>query len=427
MTGFLPGYTLFGSALLGCLLTVTSAWAAPAARQPPQVLQPKKITLAEIAKIAIENSELLKSQLMEVQADVLLAQGAGLLPNPMLMLQGGSLSSDSPPGALVEIGFLQTFPFPGKLSSLRKLSSTQKTWAELHGLDLTRRVQHEVTLLAVRLVVLRELAKHSTERRSRFHLIRKYLRTHPRVSPSQEAEAVLIENQLRLLEKGILELEEQRKMVEVGLQFFLKSSEPLDPEFAWITAPTPPRLEDLERILSQEGIDAQKKDLEVKQAEIMLTKEKLTPFPDITLGASYRSEASSPTTYFYTGFLNVTFPLFDRGQYGIPAAHARLESQRLQQEYLRRQLKRQLQEYYYKVETSSRLLHSFPTSLFKISEKQFTTAEKAFRKDRLSATQLLQLDAQVHETLDAIFSSQLNYLENLSHLLLFVGRPLEWK
>ena len=387
----------------------------------------RKVTLLEISKIALENSNLLKAQLKEIDADVLRTQGTGLLPNPTGALQTGQIQNDGQVGLILETGLFQSLPFPGKRPALKTLADLQKEMAQLQGIELTRLVQHEVTLLAVRLVVLRELSQHTEERTKRFQLIRQYLATHPLISPSQKAEVALVENQVRLLEKTILELEQERRTVDVGLQFFLRSEEPLEPEFPWLNSPSLPPLKDLEEILAVSGIDLQKQEVEVRRAETVLTKTKLDRYPDFNLGVSYRVEALTPSTHFYTGFFTFTVPLWDHGQYSVPAAQARLETEHLRRENLRNLVRRQLKEFYFKAETSAKLLNAFPPTLQHKIEEQFGAAEKEFRKNRITFTQLLQLDAQVHETMDAIFRTQLDYLENLSHLLLFVGRPLEWK
>src|SRR5690242_8822056 len=111
--------------------------------------------------MALTNSDILKAQLLEIQSGFLRTQGAGLLPNPYLALQTGKIDSGGYNGGILELGLFQTVPFPGKLGAARRFVEIQKNFTQLQGLELRRTIQHQVTLLAVQLVVLRELSKHT--------------------------------------------------------------------------------------------------------------------------------------------------------------------------------------------------------------------------------------------------------------------------
>jgi outer membrane protein TolC len=389
----------------------------------------KILTVQEVGQLAVKNSDLIQSQIKAVESDILRARGSGLLPNPSIAIQSGSLRSEGTQGFILETGVFQSLPFPGKLSSQRRIAEIQAHLTETESQEFSLAVQHEAELTAAHWVLMQELVKHSEERRKRFNLIREYIQTHPRVSPTQRVEFVLIENQIRLLEKGIFELEQDQKIIDAGVRFFLKipREEQIQIRMDWISSPTVPSIHELEAALAENNLQIKKKDLEVNISETQLSRSKLDRLPDFNLGFSLRKEDVIPANYFYTGFLTVSIPIFDHGQYSIPSAQIKLESERSRREFLKLQLLRDLNDKQVRTETSAKILKSFPPQLVSQVEKQFADAESEFRRNRLNITVLLQLDAQVHETLDSVFHSQIVYLENLSQLLRMVGRDLDWK
>jgi hypothetical protein len=60
-------------------------------------------------------------------------------------------------------------------------------------------------------------------------------------------------------------------------------------------------------------------------------------------------------------------------------------------------------------------------------DRRFAQVDLDFRKSRVSTSVLLQTDAQLHDTVSAVYESQLALAERLSVLKLLLSEPLSWK
>ena len=383
-------------------------------------------SLAELQKRALENSNLIRSKLAHVQAEEALAQQSGVYSNPSLNIQGGTMKSGGSSGPLLDVTLGQTIPFPGKKSLMERINELKTHIADSDHQQTRLLVQHAVTLSALRLAVLRELSKHSLERQSRFKLILGYLKSHPQASPSQKIESGLIENQIRILEKGILELNQDRLIAMSELGFFVQMETPPEVQFEWISRARLPVKSELEKQIFGASYLWKKKEKEVEAAAVELKLAKLSYLPDFGLAVNYRQERVLPPNHFYSGGLTVSIPLWDHGQHVVPAAQAKLVSEESAQSFARSQLSQELEEAWIRVNSTQQVLELFPLKLVLDSEKKFEQAETEFKRGRIGTAVFLQTDAQIHETLDTIYQTQIQLVQNLRRLLLLASRPLEW-
>ncbi len=385
-----------------------------------------EMSLEQIQKKAIENSAFLQAQARESDSEKILSEGAALLPNPYFVLQGGKEESAPYVGSTWDVTLSQLFPFPGKLSSQKRLQRIQADLSVATEEEAKLMVQHEVTLAAARVLMFSEIAKHSQERRRRFRLIQDFIRTHPQVSPAQKVEAALIENQIRLLEKGILETHRDKQIAELELNLYLRMPTPPEPHLQWIQKPKAISKTDLEARLFEKNWQIVKSTRLVERASEQLHRASLDPLPDINFALNYRKENVVPINYFYSAAIGFTLPLWDHGQYLRPALRANLEKEQLRQDYLKQKLKNSFETAFIRLETSLETLKLFPMSLISFSEQKFSEAETQLKKGRVSISAFLQTDAQIHETLDSIYQAQLAYLASLSEVLLLVGHPIDF-
>jgi outer membrane protein, heavy metal efflux system len=385
------------------------------------------LELIEIQKRARANSLYIQSQAKETESERIKSEGTGILPNPILIIQGGREDTGPISGSIWDITLSQTFPFPGKLAIQKRLQRIQAELSEATEEGAKLLIQHEVTLVAARVAMWNEIAKHSYERRRRFRIVQNFIKSHPQASPSQKVEAALIENQIRLLEKGILQTDRNKKVAELELNLYLQLPSPPELIFEWVKSPKVPNKADLEKAVLEKNWEWKKSHLEVERASEQVKKAEKDSLPDFNLGLNYRVENVIPQNNFYSGSLGISLPIWDHGQYSRPAMRAKLEKEILRQDFLRQKLKKDLEVATIKLETALEMLRLFPMSLIPISELKFNEAEMQLEKGRVSISPFLQIDAQVHENLDSIFAAQVDYLESLSQVLILAGYPMEYK
>jgi len=387
----------------------------------------KKMSISEIQELAISRSKQIRAAALVTQAEQSRSQAAGLLPNPSFLFQGGYADLGGVTGPTYDYTLSQAIPFPGKRGKRERIQELHAGIAKVNEEEAKLLVQHAVTIAAVTLADVEELTKHSLERQKRYKLIQSYLRSHPQVSPSQKIETALIENEIRILEKGILELTLEHEQAMAELNFYLQLSEPIEVLFDWNATIDLPSKAELEARLFEHHPEWRRQSLELERATEVVSLAKRELWPDFTLSLNYRVEQSAPQNDFYAGGIGISLPFWDHGQHAIPAARAMAEAAELSRDLLRDRVKSEFEQAWQKLVRSDESLKLFPVKLADNLEKKFDEAEREFRRGRITTSIFLQADAQIHNTMDAIFQSRVTLLQNLSQVMLMTGQKLEWR
>ncbi len=388
----------------------------------------KSMTLEKIGQLAAERSDQVQAEVKLLESEKTLRHGTGRFANPETNFQVGTLRSEGANAmATIEAAVMQPIPWPGKRSALMSQADALVGLASVSTEEAKTLVQHAAILTAFHLAALGELAKHSSERKSHFQLIRNYFQNHPQASPSQRIDASLIESQMRLLEKGILELDQERQSAARLLAFYLGTAETIEPVVAWEFLSLIPSLTSLKAKLLENNPDWKRQEVQVQLAESRVRLARLEPWGDLGIGGGLRHEGIASGNRFYWGSFSMALPLWNRGQFSGPAARLLLGAEKKKADAVRNRLQQQWDDVLGQIETSGLILSQFPVSLVEPSEKIFDDAQREFLKGRITTTTLLQTDSQVHETIETVFRSQVTYLERISQIFLLVGEPLTWK
>lgn len=385
------------------------------------------LPLKEIGRRATENAALIRAQSKELESAQLEVDGAALLPNPAASLQMGGLRSGDSSGLTVE-GFLsQSIPFPGKLKSQRYLKEVDLKISKASLEQAKTLIQHQAILLGFQWLVLNENIKHFQERQNRFREVREYFRTHSQLSPATKVDAQLIETQMLLIEKRFSEMEKDKRIVEQQLQYYLQSQEPIRPSPDWIDSGRL-SIDSLRTTITLDRApEMQKKRLDIEQARNIVDQTRLKTLPDFTLGVGYRNEAVSPANHFNYGSLGLTIPIFDRGQYSVPAAQAKLDAETARETLLRSKMRSEIDSAFIELESAKKITLALPLQKAKSLDLQFEQVGREFRKGRVATTAFLQADAQLHELTASVYDAQLNLAQRLSQLKALLGEPLSWE
>lgn len=366
------------------------------------------LSLKEIIEKTRERAPLIRSRMAEVEAMEARTKQSSLLSNPSFMLQTGAIKSGTMGGSVVDLTIMQPLPFPGKRSALQDLSRATAKLSKLEGEEEILAMEHHAVQMGIRLAVLDELFLHTKERRRNFDLVRKSLMSTPAASPVQKVERALIENQLRILERGIALMESERRTLNSELNTWIGVEGEISVPVKWGYVS---QLDTLSYWKEQ----AQKNNPRLKQhtarmemGEARLKTAELSRYPDFQIGVNYRKEAMQPSNNFYHAQIGITIPIFDRGQHQRSAAKAELHVEEARLSVQERILLSQLTETWEMANTHRKLLKTFNLDLIKESEKQFHAAESEFRKGRIDATTFLSTDAQIHESVDAAFQTTLD-------------------
>lgn len=367
-------------------------------------------TMMEVVRVTRERAPVIQARLSEAESLKAQSQQAGLLSNPSFLVQGGSIKSGSTSGSVMDLTLMQPLPFPGKRQALRDVQEASARVAKFEGQEEILALEHRAVLMAARLTVLHELARHTNERRERFDLIRKSLVSRPQVSPIQRVERSLIENQLRILERGIALMESERRSLTRELSLWLNTNEDVRLPLDWSPQGELESLGVWEERVRQQNFSLAGGLERKRQGEARLKSAELAAYPDFQVGVNYRQENLAPANHFYHAQVGITLPIFDRGQHLSESARAQVNVETARQTWREKLLMGQVAEAWETAQTQRKLLRTFNMNLITESERQFQAAESEFRKGRIDATTFLSTDAQIHESVDAAFQTTLDAL-----------------
>jgi outer membrane protein TolC len=326
-------------------------------------------------------------------------------------------------GSVTDLTLSQPIPWPGKRKVrvetqefIQKISELSKSQAELE-------VLHRVFLLSSELAAFQELESHFYERQRRFSLIEQSLRSRPQASPKQKVERDLIESQIKLLEKGMIDFLARKEALKWELRI-LTNTNFEEVVFPWENLP-----QALLKDKYLESIDLgpfeKRLRLEEKVAQNKIEEARLQARPDIMVGVNYRQESVAPVNHFYHGQVSVVIPIIDRGQHSVEEARAQEMRVKAINKVHRDNVEALLHQQYALYESRKKSLEIFPLKDLNRIESKFFVAEDSFRKGFIDALTFLQIDSQVHENIDQIFLSRVEYVSALSELNLLIGKGPE--
>ncbi|WP_408095712.1 TolC family protein [Peredibacter sp. HCB2-198] len=412
-------------------------------------LSAKTVNPRELSELAQERAPLVKIFLEQESMGQNQLKQSRVLANPILTYQGGRLKSGTQSGQVTDLTFMQPVPWPGKRSALIKSHEFLSRISQMDVAEARLSLGHRVYILAYELASEIEIEKHNKERKERFSLIAKYLSSRPLASPKQQLDKDIIESQIRLVEKLMNQVTARKNGLREELRL-LTGLDSLDITVDWEKLPAPhPR--DYYASNIGDGWRIKKLDQSVKLSENRIEEARLQARPDIMVGVNYRQENVAPVNHFYHGQVAVVIPIVDRGQHSVQTARAQLRRDEASMKLAvqetntelasRAQLRRDEASMKLAVqETNTELAYSyesllaaknglslFPMTLKHKSELRFQKAEDAFRKGQIDVMTFLQSDTQVHENIDLIYTSRLEYLTAVSRLEQLVGHYLEEK
>lgn len=376
-------------------------------------------SLQELIQLTQERShyiELLREEGRRLDAQT---RQAGSLANPTVMLQLGQIEAGGARGDVVDVTLVQPLPWFGKRGAQVKQYESLKKIHLLDGKLSELALEHYVLKTALRRSALKELTAHALERRRRFELLRKSLRSRPQVSPIQRVEQGLVENQLRMLERGIVLLEAEYRTLGRVLTQWLGKEFVLDVD--WSRAPKLGGLAEWEQRLESESPEARRRQYTREGLAAELRATELAAYPDWQLGVNYRQEKLAPANNFYHAVVGLSLPLFDRGQHQEAKVRAEMRVTEARSELTRLQLKADLVTAYEDAQAQVQLMQTFNMQLIEQSERQFAEAEGEFRKGRIDAPTFLATDGQIHESIDTAFQTTIDAILAYNQLRLFVG------
>ncbi len=395
--------------------------AAPSFTHATETDLPKRWTLEQIVARASEHTPEIQALSKDIEKAENLARQAGKWDNPDTAFSYGPMTQAGLSGIAMDISLKQSIPLFGQKSIAERLGEQNKATVEAESRQKLLLLQHEVVRLAYRLAAVEEQAEHIAHRRDKISLVAKFLETRPFASPSQSVEKSLIQNRLREIEEKFLSISAARENAWQALNVFLNLDAPIGADAKWLTNPELPDRKELFTRFKTQNPEIQKFESLIAAASIEADQAGKKGFPDIRIGAGFNQQTADLPQRTYSGTIELSLPIFDRGGYARQAALAEKEAATYRLEQKQRELLAQFDQIWTTLSQNRKRIELYPPSLVPLLEAQMSRAEQNWKKGLVPVSAYLELEDQVHDQAVKVFDAQTTYIEALSQVQILAG------
>lgn len=403
----------FGSAIQPCLAHAANAASA------------ERWSLAKIIARATERTPEIKALAKDIERAENLAGQAGKWENPEGSISYGPMTQSGLQGFAFDVSIKQSIPLFGQKAIAADVGEQTKKTVEAESKKQLLLIKHEVVRLAYRLAGLEEQAKHVTHRKEKINLIAEFLKTRPFASPAQAVEKSLLLNRLREIEEKFLEISSAREAAWRALNVFLGLESRIVPDAKWATKPALPDRESLLKLFESQNPDLEKQQSLIATASLEADQAAKKGFPEIRIGGTYDEQTADLPQKIYSGTIELSLPIFDRGGYAKQAALAQKEAATYRLEQKHRELLAQFEQSWAVLEQSKKRIELYPLALVVKLEAQMSKAEQNWKKGLVQVTAFLELENQVHDQASKVFDAQTAYITALSQVQILAGVDFE--
>lgn len=408
----------------GFLFGFTVSLAASAAAEPRSI--------ASLVEEAYQKNP----ELHFYEQEIAVAQGdrrtAGTWPNPDLSGQIGGKSYNSLAGNYLGTGpvwsvsLTQTFEFPGRVSLRKAIADKQIALAQ-QGLEKFRvSLRNRIEMLCYRLLAAQDRAAAATEVAQRFRDLIAVLVQRETAGPTPLIEMRILEGNAATFNhraaRALIEL--QSAQFELNLLRGVAVNLPVDVAKQNVNLPVLPDSERLIANAYEKNFDLQARRTELEQQGFRVRLARNEHWPSVKVGPYTAGENVVDSERELGLSLSVSLPLWNQARGSEEAAKARLNQAEVLLAASTRDLERQIMT---AAQSYNQLLTELSEDRPQLLEQLRDAAHLADDNYRLGALPIstyTEIQLQYVDTTDAILSSRLDALQNLSDLEYLSGEQL---
>lgn len=377
--------------------------------------------LDEVLEIAAKKSELLKADEENIKSKESYLKQSTSNMNPNVEFGSGLKKSAEERGVSYSFGLTQPLYFPGK-RSLRAAIMEQDVEVAKIGLQQTRLfVYYETMRLSAAYFIAKKKTEHIKERLDVFSQLQEYMKTRPFASPQKRVEKYIIGNKIDLLSKELRRVQTEHDILWSELNAYLSLPEKKEILFSF---PEKPIDVNLEEIISKSEkhntvIVGLLTNMKKKSYERDLAS--LDKYSDFAFSVVYSGDNLRGKEKNIGGSVTFMVPLFNRSTDAISALDAEIRSENNKLLFERRSLREKVKAAYAEFVVAEQTRKNLPLSLLTSLHAQKEEADDAFRKGLLDFVTYLEMESNIYEKHQAIFSSQYEYVDKVASLFLLSG------
>jgi cobalt-zinc-cadmium efflux system outer membrane protein len=370
------------------------------------------------------------------EQEILVAQGdrrtAGTWPNPDLSGQIGGKSYNSLAGNYLGTGpvwsvsLTQTFEFPGRVSLRKAIADKQISLAQ-QGLEQFRvSLRNRIEMLCYRLLAAQDRAAAATEVAQRFRDLIAVLVQRETAGPTPLIEMRILEGNAATFNhraaQALIEL--QSAQFELNLLRGVAVNLPVEVAKQNVNLPVLPDSEQLIATAYEKNFDLQTRRTELEQQGFRVRLARNEHWPSVKMGPYTAGENVVDSERELGLSLSVSLPLWNQARGSEEAAKARLNQAEVLLAGAMRDLERQIMT---AAQSYNQLLTELSEDRPQLLEQLRDAAHLAddnYRLGALPISTFTEIQLQYVDTTDAVLSSRLDALQNLSSLEYLSGEQL---
>ncbi|MGQ9842522.1 MAG: TolC family protein [Spirochaetota bacterium] len=380
------------------------------------------VSIKQLIDNALHSCELLKAQQSKIDETEALRKFNTQLKNPEIAAYYGSKTIDLQKGNIAGISLVQPLFFPGKISLIDEIYRYKKNYELLSYEEMKYFIATSVINLSYEYAISNLRSSHINSRINRLKIINTYMIARPLASPQKKVEAAIVKNTIRMLETEIHKIKADQAITFARLALYTQLESPfLKVKIHWLENPPAFDVNDVMTKAKKESIIVK------KQKEILLSslKEvalaKKNAFPDFNVLFSYDYEKVNESEKSISGGISIPIPVYNLNQNAIDAMQSKAKQEELYLQYIERMIESDIHATIALYNYHRNLLTLYPPGIDEELEQSMRYADEQFKKGTITLQSYLELDVQIHETLEYIYRTQKELIRAMAGIASFLN------
>lgn len=367
----------------------------------------QQYSIRQLIDTAIHSFELLKAQQIKIEEIEYLRKLNTQYKNPEISVYYGSKSIDSHKGDVGGISLIQPLYFPGKLSLVDEIYRYKKNYEMLSYEEMKYVIASSVINLSYEYAISQLRSSHINSRIKRLKLINTYMSARPLVSPQKKVEAAIVKNTIRMLETEIHRIKADQAITFARLALYTQLDSPsLQIGIHWLENPP---VFDIHEVISKAKANSiivrkQKEILMASFKEVALAKKNV--FPDFSIMLNYDYEKVLEKEKSISGGISIPVPVYNFNRNEIEALQSKAKQEELYLSYIEKMIESDIYTTMASYNYYRGLLSLYPPEIEEELEQTMLYADEQFKKGTITFQSYIELDVQVHESLEQIYKTQ---------------------
>lgn len=380
------------------------------------------VSIKQLIDNALHSCELLKAQQSKIDETEALRKFNTQLKNPEISAYYGSKTIDSQKGNIAGISLVQPLFFPGKISLIDELYRYKKNYELLSYEEMKYFIASSVINLSYEYAISNLRSSHINSRINRLKIINTYMIARPLISPQKKVEAAIIKNTIRMLETEIHKIKADQAITFARLALYTQLESPfLKINIHWLENPPAFDVNEVMMKAKKESIivKKQKEILLASLKEVALAKK--NAFPDFNVLFSYDYEKVNEREKSISGGISIPIPVYNLNQNAIDAMQSKAKQEELYLQYIEKMIESDIHATIALYNYYRNLLTLYPPGIEEELEQSMRYADEQFKKGTITLQSYLELDVQLHETLEYIYRTQKELVCAMVGIALFLN------